>query len=114
MLQPVFYWDDGSNQPGLEMSQPQSRLMVAYFGLINPILIVKPLADENIAAAQYWMGYFHETGTGGTTGKNEKSAREWYSKAGKQGHMNAAHAAIRLLPLKNYDRIALLIIVSRQ
>ncbi len=83
-------------------------VIVAYFGLINPILIVKPLADENIATAQYWMGYFHETGTGGTTGKNEKAAREWYSKAGKQGHINAAHAAIRLLPLKNYDRIALL------
>ncbi len=82
--------------------------VIAYFGLINPILIVKPLADENITAAQYWMGYFHETGTGGTTGKNEKAAREWYSKAGEKGHINAAHAAIRLLPLKNYDRITLL------
>ncbi|NOY71829.1 MAG: hypothetical protein GXP14_05540 [Gammaproteobacteria bacterium] len=83
-------------------------VVIAYFSLINPVLIVKPLADENIAIAQYWMGYFHETGTGGTTGKNEKFAREWYSKAGKQGHINAAHAAIKLLPLKNYDRIALL------
>ncbi len=81
---------------------------VAYFSFINPLLIVQPLADKNIVIAQYWMGYFYETGTGGATEKREEIARIWYSKAGQQGHINAAHAAIRLLPLKNYDRITLL------
>jgi len=82
--------------------------VVIYFGFMNPVLIVKPLADKNIATAQYWMGYFYETGIGGVIGKHKQTAWKWYSKAGKQGHINAAYAAVRLLPSKNHDRVALL------
>lgn len=85
---------------------------VIYFVFINPVLIVKPLADTNIANAQYLMGYFYETGTGGVRVKHEGTAGIWYGKAAKHGGMRATRAAVRLLPAKHYDRVALLKVLA--
>ena len=85
-----------------------SSAVAIYFVFINPVLIVKPLAESNFATAQYLMGHFYETGSGGVSSQSEQVASQWYARAGKQGHISAARTAVKLLPPKNPDRIVLL------
>lgn len=84
---------------------------VFYLTVMNPIVLVEPLAAINITTAQYLVGYFYETGIGGAP-KSRQTAWRWYSRAGKLGNMKAARSAVRLLPPKNYDRVALLKILA--
>ena len=75
---------------------------------VNPVLFVKPLADKNIATAQYLMGYLYEKGKGGVP-KNKGEAGRWYAHAAKQGLMSAARSHMRLFPeARNMDILTML------